>query len=113
MVFGVGALFGLAWAGLCVCVIKRGALDPSSHGKAAAIFWGISIVVVTGAILFASKHTGSIAGVKAISVAIVFLIMASVFVIHSRIQQSELKIREKLLEIEYHLAELAENTEED
>ena len=40
--------------------------------------------------------------------ALVVLVVGAVFLIRHVIEQSELKTREKLLEIEYRLAELAE-----
>ncbi len=39
---------------------------------------------------------------------LVFLVPAAMFMILSRIERAELETREKLLEIEYRLAELAE-----
>lgn len=109
MVFILGAVFGLAWAGLCASILKRGSFDRMSHSKAAAgMGWGITIIVMTWAMLFAGKHPDSLSGIRAICVGLAFLVMAAVFMITSRIQQSELRTREKLLEIELRMAELAE-----
>lgn len=40
-----------------------------------------------------------------------FLVMAALFMVRAFVQRSELNTREKLLEIEYRLAELAEKIE--
>ena len=46
-----------------------------------------------------------------LSTTVISLVMAGVFVIRAFIERSELNTREKLLEIEYKLADLAEKME--
>ncbi len=60
------------------------------------------------AALFMVIAPNSIVGLRMIICGLVFLVVGAVFLIRHVIEQSELKTREKLLEIEYRLAELAE-----
>ena len=50
----------------------------------------------------------NVVGLRMILSGLVFLVMGAVFLIRHVVEQSELKTREKLLEIEYRLAELAD-----
>ncbi len=112
IVFVLGALFALAWVGVCASIIKRGAFHRISHSKAAAgIAWGFTIVVMTVAMLYADKHPDSLTGIRGICIGLTLLVITATFMIASRIQQSELRTREKLLEIELRMAELMEKLE--
>ena len=57
-----------------------------------------------------NKYPDSINGVKMICTSLLFLIPAAVFMLQSRIQEAELKTREKLLQIELRMAELTAKT---
>ena len=61
--------------------------------------------MVTVCMVFAPENT---VGLRMILSSLVFLLMGAVFLIRHVVEQSELKTREKLLEIEYRLAELAD-----
>ena len=50
----------------------------------------------------------NITGLRMILSGLVFLVAGAVFLLQNTIAQAELKSREKLLEIEYRLAELTE-----
>jgi len=107
--FAAGAACGLAWAILGVTVLRRGSENLSTHGKAAAgMGWGITVIMSTLAIVLGPQLPDRVTGVMMIAIALVFLVPAALFMILWRIERSELKTREKLLEIEYRLAELAE-----
>ena len=62
--------------------------------------------------LVGGKLADPIKGVQMVVNGLVFLMMAAVFMIFSRINQAELNTREKLLEIELRLAEIAEKIPE-
>lgn len=107
--FAAGALFGLGWAILGVIILRRGSEDPRTHGKAAAgMGWGVTVIIATMAIVLGPQLPDRVTGVMMIVTVLVFLVPAAMFMTLSRIERAELETREKLLEIEYRLAELAE-----
>ena len=113
LVFAVGAVFGLAWACLAGSILKRGVFDLKAHPKAmAGLSWGVVVIMVTLFMLIRGKLPDAIKGVQMVVNSLVFLMMAAVFMIFARINQAELNTREKLLEIELRLAEIAEKMSE-
>lgn len=110
--FVAGAVFGLAWAALAAVIVKRGSFNLKSHGKAlVGMTWCFLVLLTTLTLLLASQHPDRIVGVHMICAVLPFLIMGAVFMIQYRIQDAELKTREKLLEIELRMAKLAEKLE--
>ncbi len=108
LTFAAGAAFGLAWAILAGMIIRRGSFRRIAHSKAfAGLVWGIVVIVAIAAMLLGNEHP-SIVGVTMLCSALVFLVGAGVGVVASRIEQSEVRTRGKLLELELRLAELAE-----
>jgi hypothetical protein len=104
--FAGGALFGIGWAVLGIRVFRRGALDLKfDTGAVAGMSWIFPVFLVT---LFMVSAPNSIAGLRMIVSGVVFLIIGAVFLIGNMVTQSTLRSREKLLEIEYRLAELTE-----
>jgi hypothetical protein len=104
--FAAGALFGIGWGLLGLKVVWRGSLDlkfDTAVGN--GMTWGLVVVMVTLAMVFAPENT---AGLRMILSGLVFLVMGALFMMRHVIEQSELKTREKLLEVEYRLAELTE-----
>ena len=101
-----GALFGIGWAYLGFKVYRRGSIDlkvdPSIY---AGLAWCLPVFLVT---MFGVWAPNNMIGLRMIVTSSVFLLIGAVFLIQNFIMQSELKTREKLLEIEYRLAELAE-----
>ena len=110
--FVAGAVFGLAWAVLAALIVKRGAMSLKSHGKAlVGMTWCFLVLLTTLTLLLASQHPDRIVGVHMICAVLPFLIMGAVFMIQYRIQEAELNTREKLLEIELRMTDLAEKLE--
>jgi hypothetical protein len=104
--FAGSALFGIGWAILGIRVFRNGSLDLKiDTGAAAGMSWVLPVFLVT---LFMVWAPDSITGLRMIVSSLAFLIMGAVFLIRHVIEQSELNAREKLLEIEYRLAELTE-----
>jgi hypothetical protein len=104
--FAAGALFSLAFAVLGFRVYKRGAIRLKSEGAVySGLAWGLPVVMVT---LFMMGAPNNLIGLRMIVSGLVFLIGGAVFLLRYVIEQSELNTKEKLLEIEYRLAELAE-----
>jgi MFS family permease len=109
LAFGLGALWGLAWAALSAWIIKRGSYNRKTHSSAmAGMAWCIVIVYLVLFMILAHRLDDPIKGVLMVTNGLVFLIMAAVFMIKNWIEQTELKMREKLLELEYRLAEIGE-----
>lgn len=109
LVFGLGSLFGLTFAGLVGWIIVKGRTNLKTHPSAmVGISWAFVIIVVTYLLVNADRFSTPIEGVKALVSGLVFLVMAATFMIKNWVDQSELKTREKLLEIEYKVAELSE-----
>ena len=106
VVFAAGALFGVGWAIMAIRVFIRGRLNLKADTAASAgMAWGLPVIVLTIALVWAPHD---IAGLRMILFGLVFLVMGGVFLIRHVVEQSERKTRERLLEIEYRLAELAE-----
>jgi hypothetical protein len=106
--FVAGTLFGIGWAALGVTVFRRGSIDLKIHsGAAAGMAWALPVVLVT---LFMVSAPDSIIGLRMIISGLVFLVMGLAFLLRHIIEQSELNTRQKLLEIECRLADLAETS---
>lgn len=104
--FAGGAAFGLAWAWLGLRVFRRGVLDLKlDAGLAAGLSWCLPVFLTT---LFMVAAPEDVRGLRMILCGLVFLVGGAMFLTRHIVEQSELKTREKLLEIEYRLAELAE-----
>ena len=112
LMFIAGAAFGLAWIGLAAVILKRGSYHRVAHSRAAAgLGWGVAVICATGALLMSNVLPDRIVGVKVLCVSLIFLVPAAMFMLQSRIEESGLRTREKLLEIELRVAELAEKLE--
>ena len=108
-IFAMGAIFGIAWAGLTGWIARKGTLKVKTHPVAmVGMGWGFAVIVVTVALVVARKFPDPITGVRMIVSGLVFLVFAAVGLILVRVDQAQLKTREKLLEIEYRLAQIAE-----
>jgi hypothetical protein len=106
-----GALFGLGWALLGVRILRRGSLNLRiDEGFAAGMAWVWPVFLVTIFLVWAPDN---MVGMRMIVSGLAFLLMGAVFLLASIIRQSELSGREKLLEIEYKLAELTETIRRD
>ena len=101
-----GALFGIGWAYLGFRIFRRGFIDLKvDAGIYAGLSWGLPVFLVTVFMVWAPDN---ITGLRMILSGLVFLVMGAMFLLRNFIDQSEMKTREKLLEIEYRLAELTE-----
>ena len=104
--FVAGIVYSLAFGSLLGWIAYSGHVrlkwQPSAF---AAMVWGFTVLMVT---LMLVGAPDSIVGLRMIFVGIVLLIGAGVFLLGTCSQQAELRTKEKLLEIEYRLADLAE-----
>jgi MFS family permease len=107
--FVTGAVFGLAFAGLAGWIAKKGTLKLKTHPVAmAGMAWGFTVIMVVLFMFLGSGLPDPIIGVRMIVIGLVFLVGAAVGLILARVEQAQLKTQEKLLEIEYRLAQMAE-----
>jgi hypothetical protein len=104
-----GALFALAWTALCGWTLYRGTwyskLQPTAI---AALGWVFAVFMETLFLVLAPAAPDPYLWTVAIFGGLVILIGAGVQLVLTRLQQSELNMRESLLRMEYRLAELAE-----
>jgi hypothetical protein len=106
LIFAAGALFGIGFGLLGLKVFRRGSLDLKFDSWAySGMAWGLPVFVVTVAMVSAPDST---VGLRMVLSGLVFLVMGAVFLIRHVLEQSELKTREKLLEIECRLADLTD-----
>lgn len=105
----IGAVFGLVFAALSVWILKKGTVNLKTDNMAAAgLAWAFIVIVATLVLVFSGKSPEPIIGVRMLVSILIFEVAAAAGLLKAIIQRSELNTREKLLEIEYRLAELAE-----
>ena len=106
---GFGAACCLAWAAAAVRTLRAGVLHRRRH---VATFTAIPAVVslVTGVLLIGLglEQSDVIRVVRTGFLGVLCLIVAAQLLLQNVVEQSELRTRERLLEIQLQLAELAE-----
>jgi len=108
----IGSVFGLVFAALSVWILKKGAVNLKTDDMAAAgLGWAFIVIVATLVLVFSGKSPEPITGVRMLVSILIFEVMAAAGLLKAIIQRSEVNTREKLLEIEYRLAELADKVE--
>ncbi len=104
---GTGVLFGLGWVMAIASVLRRGEIDLRRDGRRIAqLAWGFTVLMVTFFLVIGMSLPDRLLGILMIVQSLVFLIGAAVYWLSYRIEAAELNVKEKLLEIELHLAEL-------
>lgn len=102
----VGVLFAGAWAVLGLRVFKHGSINlKTDTAMYYGLAWVFPVFLITMFMMFAPND---LVGLRMITGGMVFLIMGAVFLLRGVVERSELQTCEKLLEIEYHLAEIEE-----
>jgi len=110
--FAAGSVFGLAFAAMYAWIAITGRLLLRKHPPAmAGGAWAFTVIVMTLSLVTAPGLSEPAVGNRMLLAGLAFLVMAAVFLLVSRTEQSELNVKEKLLEIEYRLAELAEKVD--
>ena len=105
----VGALFSVGFAILLLRVFRRGSIDLKFDTSVyIGMVWLLAVIMVVMFMVMSLLAPDRIAGLWMMIFGLVVLVVGAVFLIRHVIEQSELKTREKLLEIEYRLIELAE-----
>jgi cation transport ATPase len=104
--FGVGLLFAGGWVAYALRILRRGRFHRRTDSTTAAnMAWVFSLVTAGGfALLTPDKNPFVIFG-------FLFMLPAAVLLLRTVTEQSELRTKEQLLEVEYKLARLAETLE--
>ena len=107
--FGVGSAIGLAWAVVLGWITVRGAVNQRVHPYLiTGLAWAL-LVLMVGLFLVRAEQLNSPNQVIMIVVVALFALGAGALVlVTNRVDQIELRTREKLLEMEYRLAEIQE-----
>ena len=104
---GTGVVFGLAWVILMVSVLRRGEIDLKRDARRIAqMVWSFTVLMSVFFCAVGMSRPDKQISVLLILQSLVFLIGAAVYWLNHRIEESELNVKEKLLEIELQLAEL-------
>lgn len=112
LVFAAGSVFGLAFAAMSASIAITGRLLLRKHPPAmAGSAWAFTVIVMTFCLVTAPSLPDPAVGNRMLLSGLAFFVMAAVFLLASRTEQSELNVKEKLLEIEYRLAELTEKVD--
>lgn len=108
--FGLGSAFGLVWAILVGRIVITGKVNLRTGANAlVGLTWGFVVTVVTVLMMVGVDRAEPVKSVYMLLVGLVYLLIAAMFMIFNRIEQSELNMKEKLLGIELRLAEMAES----
>jgi hypothetical protein len=107
--FAVGTLFASAWTFLMIRTIRRGTINLRFDEEAQAGFsWGFVVILVTLFMLIGGRLPDKLTGISMVVNGLVFLIGAAVFLLSHVINESRMKLEERLLETQLKIAELAE-----
>jgi MFS family permease len=106
---GGGAVFALAWTALAGWTLRKGAwygkIQPTA---AAALGWVFAVFLETLFLVLAPLAPDPYQWTVALFMGLAILVGAGFQLVTTCIQQSELRMRETILRMEYRLAELAE-----
>ena len=107
--FGVGVLFALSFAGVLLSILRRGSVNVKTHPSViVGITWVFLVIMITLFMIIAGRITDPTRGMSMVLNGLVFLTFGVVFLLQNTINQAQLKTKEKLLEIELRIVELAE-----
>jgi len=109
ILFVLGAIFGLAFGGFSGWIAKRGRVNLKVHPMVlVGMSWGFICIWAALLYFIASGLPDRVKGIQIIVGFIPFMIMVAVGLILGGMGSMQLKTQEKLLEIEYRLAQIAE-----
>lgn len=106
--FAMGAIFGLVIIAAEGAILKKGTINLKEDPLAMAwLGWAFVLIIAAVIMVFSTKVGDPTKVTRAFVFVLFFVLMAAVQLLKAIIERSELNTREKLLEIEYRLAELA------
>jgi predicted membrane channel-forming protein YqfA (hemolysin III family) len=107
--FALGVIFSGAWVFLMFRTLRRGTIDLRVDEKTqAGLGWGFVVVMVTLFMVLGGKLPDKLISISMVVNGLVFLVMAAVFMLTQRINESRIKLEERLLEMQLRIAELSE-----
>lgn len=107
--YGVGVVFALSFAVLLFSIIRRGSINIKSDSNwYVGLIWVFLVIMITLFMLIGARMHDTVRGVSMVLNGLVFLIGGGVVMLQNNIHQAQLKTQEKLLEIEFRLAEMKE-----
>ena len=105
-----GAAFGVAWAFLGGRTLRRGTWELRIQPAAmAALAWGFAVLLETCFLGLAPQFPDHFQATVALFSGLVILVGAGVMLVTVCIQQAELRTQERLLRLEYRIAEMSEH----
>lgn len=111
---GTGTLFGIAWAVVVGRMSWRGELDPRRDSRQIAVMvWVFTVLMMVFFLIVGMAAEDRLMGLLMTCQGLAFLIGAGVYWVSHRIEQSELLLREKLLQLELRLADVLDNQARD
>ncbi len=114
--WGIGfmGLVALAVAITCGIIAATGSINLRRQPKTLAQIAFVGVAVFALSLSFiVPPMAGPLAAIHAIAVCLIALIVITAEVVQAHVDQSELNVREKLLEIELKLAEISETLAKD
>ena len=104
--FTLGAVFALIFLVMGIRTLKKGTINLKTDELAGAgLGWGFVVIMCTLCMVFADHFPDP---AKALTIMVIFEVMAGLQLLKAFIQRSEVRTQERLLEIEYRIADLAE-----
>ncbi len=105
-----GVVFGLAWMVALGNILRRGEIHLKLDGRRIAqMVWCFTLLMVVFFVMVGMSTTDRLNGLLMIAQSLVFLISAAVYWLNFRIEESELNVKEKMLQMELQISELARN----
>ena len=112
LVFAAGSVSGLAFATMFASIAITGRFSLRKHAPAmAGGAWAFAVILMTLCLVTAPSFSDPAVGNRMLLSGLAFVVMLAVFFLASHTEQSELNVKERLLEIEYRLAELTEKVD--
>ncbi|GMW03067.1 MAG: hypothetical protein AMXMBFR84_42030 [Candidatus Hydrogenedentota bacterium] len=108
--FAIGSVFGLAFGIISLGIFRKGRFNVGKDmGRYSGAVWIFTILMMTLFLVLGQQMENADKGTQLILVGLVFLVTFGVVgLLQFNIKQSELQIRESILRLEVHLAELTE-----
>jgi hypothetical protein len=105
-VFAVGIVFAGCWVAYCARILRHGAYRRKSDPRIAAVMGWLFTIITATAFAMLSPHKDPF-----VMFCFLFLLPAAVMLLGTQTEQAELRTQEKLLELEYRIARIAEGIE--
>lgn len=109
VIFTLGAIGGLIEMVVSVVLLKRGSFHAVRDSNISTFVpFAVVLVAMIALLIWGQSTDDQLTAIQMVLFALVFLVLAVMFMIGNRVNQAEWKLREQLLRIELELAELAE-----